>query len=88
MRWLLGTFGEEKEVYLIAQALPCSMAMIEANAALKSDHTRGIMLGKFPVNYDSFDDDLASGKIQCRYSLRYLLVNITVQIHCKIDVLI
>jgi len=61
MRWLLGTFGEEKEVFLIAQALPCSMGVIEGNPALRSDHTRGVMAGKFNVYYDEFDDDLASG---------------------------
>jgi len=61
LRWLLGTFGEEKQVFLIGQVLPCSMGLIEANGALRSDHTRGVMVGKFPVFYESFDDDIASG---------------------------
>jgi len=38
------------------------MATIDANAALRSDHTRGMMVGKFPVIYENFDDNLASGK--------------------------
>ena len=61
LRWLLGTFGEDSEVFLVAQVLPCSLATIDANAALRSDHTRGMMVGKYPVSYDSFDNKLASG---------------------------
>jgi len=69
LRWLLGTFGEEKQVFLIGQVLPCSMGLIEANGALRSDHTRGVMVGKFPVFYESFDDDIASGKRKKAYTL-------------------
>ena len=63
LRWLLGTFGEEKDVHLIAQVLPCSMAVIDANPSLRSDHTRGIMAGRWKVHYEAFDDEIASGKI-------------------------
>ena len=61
MRWLLGTYGDEQEVYLIAQVLPCSMAVIEANPALKNDHTRGMIAGKFRVQFNSFDGNTAAG---------------------------
>ena len=45
------------------QALPCTKAHIEANPNLKEDHTMGVLAGEFPVNYESFDDVVASGKI-------------------------
>lgn len=52
LRWMLGTTGDSRDVSLIAQALPCSINVIEANPSLKSDHTRGILVEKFPVQYD------------------------------------
>ena len=61
MRWLLGTFGEEQDIFLIAQALPCSLKVIEENPALRNDHTRGIMAAKFKVAYEEFDGTRASG---------------------------
>ena len=61
MRWLLGTFDEGNQIYLIAQALPCLMETIDANPARRSDHTRGIMAGKWRVFYDEFDGEIASG---------------------------
>ena len=76
MRWLLGAFGDDGQIFLIAQALPCSMAVIEANAALRNDHTRGIMAAKFRVAYEEFDGERASGKntpvrkfLQCHVQL-------------------
>ena len=47
---------------ILFQALPCTTAFIEANAELQTDHCRGIILDKFPLNYESFDDRIASGK--------------------------
>ena len=64
LRWLLGTFGEDNQIHLVAQMLPCSLEVIEANAALRSDHTRGIMAAKWPVHYEKFDDEVASGKLK------------------------
>ena len=43
--------------------LPCTIGAIDANPALKSDNTRGVLLGEFPVEYEAFDDKVASGKI-------------------------
>lgn len=68
LRWLLGAFGESKEIFLIAQALPCNMEVIEANPSLRSDHTRGVMAAKFPVQYEAFDDAIASGKRKTKES--------------------
>jgi len=59
---MLGTYGEDSAVYLIAQMLPCSLQVIEANQALRDDHARGMMAAKFPVHYDAFDNEMASGK--------------------------
>ena len=61
LRWLLGTYDEEQTIYLIAQVLPCNIAVIEANPALKSEHTRGMMAGKFEVHYESFDGATVAG---------------------------
>ena len=52
LRWMLGTTGDSKDIVLIAQALPCSVEIINANPALRTDHTRGILVDKFPVQYD------------------------------------
>ena len=62
LRWMLGTYGEDSAVYLIAQMLPCGLHVIEANQTLRDDHARGMMAAKFPVNYDAFDNEMASGK--------------------------
>ena len=35
-----------------------------ANQQLKADHCMGIIVDKFPLNYESFDDKVASGKTQ------------------------
>ena len=35
---------------------------VDANPNLKEDHTMGVLAGEFPVNYESFDDVVASGK--------------------------
>ena len=70
MRWMLGTYEDEEAIYLIAQVLPCSLDTIEASPALKSDHARGMMAGKFPVQYDSFNGDTAAGKNTCRQYIK------------------
>ena len=62
LRWMLGTYGEDGAVYLIAQMLPCSLAVIEANQALMDDHCRGMMAARFPVQYEAFDGEVAAGK--------------------------
>ena len=35
-----------------------------ANQQLKADHCMGIIVDKFPLNYESFDDKVPSGKKQ------------------------
>ena len=35
---------------------------IEANPLLKGDHTKGVLLGEFPLKYKAFDNSVASGK--------------------------
>ena len=47
----------------ILQGLPCTIGYIEAKPILKTDNVRGILLGEFPVQYEAFDDQVASGKI-------------------------
>ena len=44
------------------QALPCTTAYIEATPELQTDHCMGMMVGTFPLNYEAFDDIIASGK--------------------------
>ena len=52
LRWLLGVVGDSVDVALIAQALPCSIEAIEANPVLRTDHTMGVLIKKFPVQYE------------------------------------
>ena len=68
LRWMLGTVGDEVDIVLIAQALPCSISTIEGNPSLRSDHTRGIMVGKFPLQYERFNDVEASGPVPTFFS--------------------
>ena len=70
MRWLLGTVGDSKKIKLIAQALPCSIDVIEANLSLREDHTLGILVEKFHIFYEAFDDMIASGPIPTFFSTR------------------
>jgi len=68
MRWLLGTLGNSTEVMLLAQALPCTTSVIEANPSLQTDQTRGILVGRFKIQYDQFDNKLAAGPIPTFFS--------------------
>ena len=43
------------------QGLLCTIGHIEANPLLKGDHTRGILLGEFPLKYEAFNNSVASG---------------------------
>ena len=47
----------------MAQALPCSTSVINANPSLQTDHTRGVLVGRYPVKYDEFDNRMAAGPI-------------------------
>ena len=44
--------------------MPCTKAHIDANPSLKEDHIRGVLAGEFPVNYEAFNDEVASGIIR------------------------
>ena len=68
LRWLLGTYDDEQAIFLIAQLLPCGLEVIESCPALQSDHTRGMMVGKFPVHYEAFDDSMAAGPVPTFFS--------------------
>ena len=50
--------------YIFLKALPCTKAHIDANPSLKEDHIRVVLAGEFPVNYDAFNDEVASGIIR------------------------
>ena len=43
------------------QALPCSLAHIEANPDLKADHTKGVLVSQFDIMYEEFDNMVAAG---------------------------
>lgn len=70
---MLGTLGESTDVLLIAQALPCSLAYIQANPNLMTDHTMGILVEKYPVLYNRFDDEVVSGNITLTQNRYYNL---------------
>ena len=65
---MLGTMENSTDVQLIAQVLPCGIGTIEANPTLSEDHTRGIMVAKFDVMYERFDDQVASGPLPTMFS--------------------
>ena len=48
-------------VWLKVQALPCSLTHIKAHAELRQDNTRGIIVAKHPVGYNSFSGNSADG---------------------------
>ena len=41
--------------------MPCTLEHIEANPELRADYTMGIVLGRFSVHYDQFDNVKATG---------------------------
>ena len=45
----------------ITQTLPCNLDHIEATPVLKEDHTRGVLVNRFDIMYEAFDNKVASG---------------------------
>ena len=39
------------------------MGLLEASPDLRADTTMGVIVGRFSIHYDDFDDATASGKI-------------------------
>jgi hypothetical protein len=63
LRWALGLVGKEDEIQLIAQVLPCTLAVLAASRALQSDFTMGMIVGCYPVEYEKFDGQKAAGPV-------------------------
>lgn len=63
LRWVLGTMGEDETVYLIAQALPVTLGVIDASQELLGDQPKGWRVGTFPVAYNRFDGKRAAGPV-------------------------
>ena len=61
---MVGPKFHQPIVIIFPQALPCSLAHIEANPDLKADHTRGVLVSRFDIMYEAFDNMLASGKLK------------------------
>ena len=53
-----------KSAHLCTQALPCNTAHIEANPQLLADQCMGIIVNQLPLNYETFDDVMASGTFE------------------------
>ena len=43
-------------------ALPCTLGLIEANPELRADTSMGLIVGRFNIHYEDFDDTTVSGK--------------------------
>ena len=50
------------QIHNMLQALPCSLAQIEASPNLKEDHCMGIILATYPLIYQAFNNTVAAGK--------------------------
>ncbi len=48
-RWVLGANDSSDQLKLITQALPCSLAHVDANPILHEEHTRGIFVAELPL---------------------------------------
>ena len=55
-RWLVAYKGKSNQLNLMVQALPCDLNKIKASAALREEHTKGIILLIQPINYTSFSN--------------------------------
>ncbi len=53
-RWLIAYKGKSDQLNLMVQALPCDLNKIKATAALREEHTKGIILLIQPICYNSF----------------------------------
>ena len=47
--------------HCLTQALPCTLEHIEANPELQADYTMGIVVGRYNIHHDQFDNVKASG---------------------------
>ena len=52
------------------QALPCNLDHIEATPILKEDHTRGVLVNRFDIMYEAFDNKVASGPVPIFFSAK------------------
>ena len=57
----MGTEYMHKKFFCTIQALPCNLDHIEATPVLKEDHTRGVLVNRFDILYEAFDNKVASG---------------------------
>jgi hypothetical protein len=63
LRWSLGMVGKDAEIQLIAQVLPCTLAVLAASRPLQSDFSMGMIVGSYPIEYDKFDGEKAAGPV-------------------------
>ena len=50
--------------------MPCNLDHIEATPVLKEDHTRGVLVNRFNILYEAFDDKIASGPVPIFFSAK------------------
>ena len=50
-------------IFILLQALPCTIALIEGNPELRADTIRGVLVGEYRIQYEKFDNMLAAGKV-------------------------
>ena len=55
-RWLVGSCCADTRVALKVQALPCGLATIKANPALRLDATRGVIVAEFNLGFKAFQN--------------------------------
>ncbi len=67
-RWLLGTTVDDPTVLLMTQALPCSLDVVNSSPDLRADHAMGMVVGKYPVLMDKFDDPSVLGPVPVYFS--------------------
>ncbi len=67
-RWLLGTTLDSVDVSLMTQALPCSINTVNSNPHLQADHSRGLIVSKYPVLFDKYDDPSVLGPAPTYFS--------------------
>lgn len=55
-RWLIGHRGRSNTLYLMVQALPCSLSKIKSTPELREEHTKGVIVDFHPIDYTVFEN--------------------------------
>lgn len=67
-RWAVTAVEGSRDLEMIVQALPCSMAHIKANSILRDDNVPALEVANFKIAYNGFESEEAAGPVPVFFS--------------------